>query len=99
VPGFTLSAGRAVRHWRHDEATTIAALEALGLPHDDVVAQELRSPAQIERRARVRGIEVPSQFIDSRRSGTSLVRAENAHAPMPGRDEIVRLFAEALKAL
>jgi Protein of unknown function (DUF2800) len=42
VPGYELSAGRAERHWRDDESTTIAALENLGLSRDDVVAKTLR---------------------------------------------------------
>ena len=35
VPGYALSAGRAVRHW-HDEDAAIAALIGLGLARDDV---------------------------------------------------------------
>ena len=31
VPGYALSAGRAERHWRDDEAAAIAALDRLGL--------------------------------------------------------------------
>jgi Protein of unknown function (DUF2800) len=99
VPGYALSAGRAVRHWRDDERITIAALEGLGLAREDIVAEELRSPKQVESRAKARGLTVPSEFIVSRRSGTSLVRAENARVPVPGRGEIVRSFAEALSGL
>jgi hypothetical protein len=98
VPGYALSAGRAERHWRDDDHAVIAALENLGLTHGDVVAEELRSPKQVEIRAKARGLKVPSELIVSRRSGTSLVRAENAHAPVPGRSEIVRSFSAALKA-
>ena len=98
VPGYTLSAGRAERHWRDNDHTVIAALEGLGLAHSDVVAEELRSPKQVEIRAKARGLKVPSEFIVSRRSGTSLVRSENAHAPVPARSEIVRSFSAALEA-
>jgi hypothetical protein len=98
VPGYALSAGRAERHWRDDERATIAALEDLGLARSDVVAEELRSPKQVEIRAKARGLKVPSEFIVSRRSGVSLVRAENAHAPVPARSEIVRSFTAALEA-
>ena len=38
VPGYALSAGRAVRHW-HDEDAAIAALIGLGLARGDVVAE------------------------------------------------------------
>jgi hypothetical protein len=98
VPGYALSAGRAERHWRDDDRATIAALESLGLSRDDVVAEELRSPKQVEIRAKARGLKVPSEFIVSRRSGVSLVRSENAHAPVPARSEVVRSFSAALEA-
>jgi Protein of unknown function (DUF2800) len=98
VPGYTLSVGRAERHWRDDEHTAIAALQSLGLSRDDLIAETMRSPKQVELRAKARGLKVPSEFIVSTRSGTSLTRIENAHAPVPGRDEIVRSFSAALNA-
>ena len=70
----------------------IAALTDLGLSRDDVIAETMRSPKQVELRAKARGLKVPHEFIVSRRSGVSLVRCENAHAPMPGRSELVRSF-------
>ena len=97
VPGYALSAGRAKRHW-HDERAAIATLEGLGLTHDDVVAESMRSPKQVELRAKARGLKVPPELIVSRRSGVSLVRSENACAPVPGRDEIARSFSEALES-
>jgi hypothetical protein len=97
VPGYALSAGRAERHWR-DENAAIGALIRLGLARDDIITEAMRSPKQIELRARARGLRVPSELIDSHRSGISLVRSENARAPMPGRGEIVRSFSAALKA-
>jgi hypothetical protein len=92
VPGYALSAGRA------DDHAVIAALEGLGLTHGDVVAEEMRSPKQVERRAKARGLKIPQELIVSHRSGVSLVRAENAHAPVPARSEIVRSFSAALNA-
>jgi hypothetical protein len=98
VPGYALSAGRAERHWRDDEPTAIAALERLGLSRADIIAEAMRSPKQVELRAKARGLKVPSEFIVSTRSGTSLTRIENARAPVPGRGEIVRSFSAALEA-
>jgi hypothetical protein len=98
IRGYALTAGRAERHWRDDESTTIAALESLGLNRDDIIAEAMRSPKQVELRAKARGLKVPSEFIVSTRSGTSLARVENAHAPMPGRGEIMRSFSVALEA-
>src|SRR5262249_8765834 len=44
VSGYTLSAGRAERHWRDDESTAIAALESLGLNRDDIIADPREYP-------------------------------------------------------
>jgi hypothetical protein len=98
VPGYALTAGRAERHWRDDENTAIAALEGLGLRREDIIVEELRSPKQIETRAKARGLKIPQEFIVSHRSGVSLVRSENAHAPVPGRSELVQSFSAALEA-
>jgi hypothetical protein len=98
VPKYALSAGRAERHWR-DENATMGALIRAGFSRADIIAEEMRSPRQVELRAKARRLEVPPELIVSQRSGTSLVKSENAHTPMPGRRELVRSFSEALKAL
>jgi hypothetical protein len=98
VPGYVLTAGRAERHWRDDEPTAIAALQRLGLSRDDVIAETMRSVKQIEIRAKARGLKIPQEFISSHRSGVSLARCENAHAPVPGRGELARSLSEALEA-
>jgi hypothetical protein len=97
VPGYALSAGRAERHWR-DENTAPAVLTGLGLARSDVIAEAMRSPRQLELRAKARGLQVPQELIDSHRSGVALVRSENARTPMRGRSDIVRSFSAALKA-
>jgi len=97
VPGYALSAGRAERHWR-DESAAYDALIGLGLVRGDVIAETMRSPKQVELRAKARGVKVPTELIDSHRSGVSLVRCENARAPVPGRSELVRSFSAALEA-
>jgi Protein of unknown function (DUF2800) len=97
VPGYALSAGRAERHWR-DEPTAIAALQNLGLSRDDVIAETMRSPKQVELRAKARGLKVPQELIVSHRSGVSLTRCENVRVPVRRRDEIARSFAAELEA-
>jgi len=97
VPGYALSAGRAERRW-HNEDAAIGALIRLGLARGDVIAEAIRSVKQVELRAKARGLKVPAELIVSRRSGVSLVRSENAHAPVPGRVETARTFSEALEA-
>jgi hypothetical protein len=99
VPGYALTAGRAERHWRDDEPTAIAALEALGLTREDIVAQAMRSPRQVEIRARARGLKISQELISSKRTGTSLVRAENARAPVSGDGALVKSFSAVLQTL
>jgi hypothetical protein len=96
VPGYALSAGRAERRWQ-DENAAYDTLTDLGLDRDDVIAETMRSPKQVEIRAKARGIKVPAELISSHRSGTSLVRCENAHVPVLGRDELVRSFSRAIE--
>jgi hypothetical protein len=98
VPGYTLSAGRAERHWRNEIAAQVALL-SLGFDHDDIIeAETMRSPKQLELRAKARGLKIPDDLIGSRRSGVSLVRSENVRVPILGRDELARTFSEALAA-
>jgi hypothetical protein len=97
VPGYALSAGRAERHWC-DENAAIGALIRLGLARGDVLAETMRSPKQVELRAKARGLKVPAELIASRRSGVALVRSENVRVPAPGRNEIARSFSAALEA-
>jgi hypothetical protein len=97
VPGYALSAGRAERYWC-DENAAFAALQSAGFYYDDVMKAEMRSPKQIELRAKARGLEIPKELIGSRRSGVSLVRSENVCVPVLGRSELARTFSEALEA-
>jgi hypothetical protein len=98
VPGYALSAGRAERHWR-DEIVAQVALLSLGFDHDDIIeAETMRTPKQLEIRAKARGLEIPKELIGSRRSGVSLVRSENVRVPVLGRSELARTFSEALEA-
>ena len=98
VPGYALSAGRAERHWR-DENAAYDALIGLGLARGDVIAEAMRSPKQVELRAKARGVKVPTELIVSHRSGVSLVRSENVRVPVHGRDETAQSFAAALEAV
>jgi hypothetical protein len=95
VPGYALSAGRAVRGW-HDERAAIDALIELGLGRADLVDETMRSPKQVELRAKAHGLKIPEGLISSHRSGVSLVRSENVRAPVPGRGEIAQSFSRAL---
>src|SRR5262249_10869762 len=74
VRGYTLSAGRVERRWR-DESIALAALQSAGFYYDDIIEANMRSPKQVELRAKARGLEVPKDLIGSHRSGVSLVRS------------------------
>ena len=97
--GFVCSGqiGRAERRWR-DASTAFDALRGLGLARADLIAETVRSPKQVELRAKARGLKVPQELIVSSRSGVSLVRIENVRVPVLGRSELARTFSEALKA-
>ena len=97
MPGYALSAGRAVRHWR-DENTAISALIGLGFARGDVLVETMRSPKQVELGRKRAASRFPTELIVSQRSGVSLVRSENVHVPVPGRGEIARSFSAALEA-
>jgi Protein of unknown function (DUF2800) len=97
VPGYVLSKGRINRAWS-DEHAAIATLLRLGLERADLLDDQLRSPKQVELRAKARGLKIPQGLIVSHPSGVSLCRAENARGPAPGRDEIARCFTLALAA-
>jgi Protein of unknown function (DUF2800) len=97
VPGYVLTKGRLNRAWR-DEHAAIATLLRLGLERADLPDDKLRSPKQVELRAKARGLKIPQELIVSHPSGVSLCRVENAHAPAPGRDEIARSFTLAIEA-
>ena len=82
------------------KAAAIAALTDLGLSRDDLIAETMRSPRQIERRAKARGLKIPTEFITStsfRRLAGAASRTRTSRCP--GRDEIVRSFSEALSSL
>jgi hypothetical protein len=97
VPGYVLTKGRVNRDWS-DEPAAIATLVRLGFERVDLIDDKLRSPKQVELRAKARGLKIPQGLIVSRPSGVALRRAENARAPAPGRDEIARDFTSALQA-
>ena len=98
VPGYALSAGRAVRHWR-DEATAALDLLKLGLVRDDVLVETLRSPKQVELRAKARGVKVPTELIISqplrRRAGKGRKRTR----PDPRTERARAVFFRGARSL
>lgn len=52
VPGYKLVAGRSMRKWVEDEATTMAELKAIGLRLKDYTVSKLISPAAMDKIAK-----------------------------------------------
>ena len=85
-----------MRDW-HDEAAAAVTLHQARARPRRRPRRNVRSPKQVEIRAKARGLKVPNEMIVSHPSGVSLVRSENARAPVPGRSELVRTFSAALQ--
>ena len=98
VPGYALSAGRAVRLGQtRPRRSPRSSPSVSSAPTSS--KKSIRSPKQVELRAKARGLKVPQELLLSSRPGVSLCRVGNAHAPVPGRSELVRSFTAALEAL
>ena len=80
VPGYVLTKGRINRDWS-DESAAIATLVRLGFERADLIDDKLRSPKQVELRAKARGLKIPQGLIVSRPSGVALCRAERSMEP------------------
>src|SRR5262245_25288962 len=53
--------GRAERRWR-DENAALAALQSAGFYYDDIIEADMRSPKQVELRAKARGLKIPENL-------------------------------------
>ena len=61
VPGYALTKGRVNRAWS-DEQAAIATLLRLGLERADLIDDQLRSPKQVELRAKARDLKISSRI-------------------------------------
>ena len=98
MPGYTLSAGRAVRHWRDEAAAAVTLHQVWGSPATTFSSRRCARRNKSKFARKRAASKFPTEMIVSHPSGVSLVRSENARAPVPGRGEIVRSFSEALAA-
>lgn len=76
VPGYKLVEKRAMRKWMGDDADVIDRLVHNGsLTYSEVMAEKARSPAQIEKLLKKRGIDpaVLDELVVRESSGTTLV--------------------------
>src|SRR5262249_53478358 len=79
VPGYALSAGRAERRW-HNEDAAIGALIRLGLARDDVIAETIRSPKQVELRAKARGMKETAGYVGTPSRGGDFIEQTSEDA-------------------
>ena len=90
VPGYALrpAAPSAIGAMM---STAIAALERLGLSRDDIIAETMRSPKQVEIRAKARGLKVPSGIhrFDALRRLAGARRERARPGARTGRDRAV----------
>jgi hypothetical protein len=100
VPGWKLVAKRAVRRWADAEAAQKTLLKS-GFAAGDIFEEpELRSPAQIEKAAKLAGLPIPQDLkIIAASSGSTLARAIDDRPPVPDRDEAVDHFVRAIAKL
>jgi hypothetical protein len=100
VPGWKLVAKRAVRRWADSEAAQKTLLKS-GFAAGDIFAEpELRSPAQIEKAAKLAGLPIPQDLeIIAASSGSTLAREIDDRPPAPDRDAAIDSFSRALATL
>jgi len=80
VPGWKLVQKRGRRRWR-DEEQAAAALIAAGLPKHDLYEMALLSPAQVERVAKRRKLDVPlGALVESISSGATMAPEDDPRA-------------------
>ena len=75
VPGYALSAGRAVRHWRDESRRRGDAASSSGSRAMTCSSKRCARPNKSRLRAKARGLKVPTEMIVSHPSGVSLVRS------------------------
>jgi hypothetical protein len=71
VPGWKLVQKKANREWV-DESNAIPALIELGVPMEDLIESNLRSPAQIEKILKRRRASLPDGLVTKKSSGITL---------------------------
>lgn len=80
VPGYRLAPKRASRKWS-DEEEVVSYLSKKRVPKKLYETRKLKSPAQMEKALKDRGVEFPDDLVTKESSGTKVVR-EDSSAPI-----------------
>lgn len=98
IPGFGLEAKKAgARSWAVEERLLKMFFKRHRIKMDEWTERKLRSPAQIEKIVKARGIEIPKHYVQAGvSSGTKLSRVEKVTRPVQSVPERLRALSEAL---
>lgn len=98
IPGFGLEAKKAgARSWAVEERLLKMFFKRHRIKMDEWTERKLRSPAQIEKIVKARGIEIPKHYVQAGvSSGTKLSRTEKVTRPVQSVPERLRALSEAL---
>ena len=98
IPGFGLEAKKAgARSWAVDERLLKLFFKRHRIKMDQWTERKLKSPAQIEKVVKARGIELPKHYVaPGVSSGTKLSRVEKVKKPVQSVPERMRALSDAL---
>ena len=98
IPGWGLEAKRAgARGWAVEERLLKLFFKRHRIKMDEWTERKVKSPAQIEKIVKARGLEIPKHYIaPGVSSGTKLSRADKVKRPVQSVPERLRALSDAL---
>lgn len=98
IPGWGLEAKRAgARGWAVEERLLKLFFKRHRIKMDEWTERKVKSPAQIEKIVKARGLEIPKHYVAAGvSSGTKLARSEKVKRPVQSVPERLRALSDAL---
>ena len=98
IPGYALEAKKAgARSWAVEERLLKLFFKRHRVKMDEWTDRKVKSPAQIEKIMKARGVEVPKHYVAAGvSSGTKLSRVEKVKRPVQSVPERLRALSDAL---
>lgn len=98
IPGYALEAKKAgARSWAVEERLLRLFFKRHRVKMDEWTERKVKSPAQIEKIMKARGVEVPKHYVAAGvSSGTKLSRVEKVRRPVQSVPERLRALSDAL---
>jgi Protein of unknown function (DUF2800) len=98
IPGWSLEAKKAGnRSWAVEERLLKLFFKRHRIKQDEWTERKVKSPAQIEKIVKARGIELPKHYVAAGvSSGTKLSRTEKVKKPVQSVPERLRALSDAL---